>query len=130
MKIDIFTLCDGVYCYENKLTVVGAYDILYLQNLTATPVILNIAAHIIFDCSECGENTIRIEAEEMDSKNKILELNNPLKIAKREHVNTGILNVALTGVPVIFPRTGKYKFSLIVDGKGQSEIILNVQHAV
>lgn len=126
MKIDIFALCDGVYCYENKLTVVGAYDVLNLPNLTATPVSLNIAAHIIFEAEECGDNMISIVAEDMDSGMKVMELKNPLDISPRESVGTGVLNVALSDVPVIFPKTGKYKFTLAIEGRGSAETFLNV----
>ena len=127
MKIDIFALCDGVYCYENKLTIVGAYDVLNLANLTATPVNLNIAAHIIFDAEECGGNMISIVAEDMESGMKVMELRNPFDISSREVVGTGVLNVALSGVPVIFPKPGKYKFTLSIEGRGSADLVLNVQ---
>lgn len=126
MKTDIFALCDGVYCYENKLTVVGAYDVLNLPNLTATPVNLNIAAHIVFEAEECGNSIISIEAEDMDSGMKVMDLKNTLNISQREFVGTGVLNVALSDVPVIFPKTGKYKFTLAIEGIGSAETILNV----
>lgn len=126
MKIDIFTLCDGAYCYEDKLTVIGVYDVLVRQNLTAMPVEINIAAHIIFDADECGNNVISIYGEEMNSGMKVLDLRENLSINKRDNIGTGILNVFLSRIPVVFPQSGKYKFTLDVEGKGKSEIILNV----
>ncbi len=129
MKIDIFALCDGVYCYENKLSLIGVYDVLNFPNIAATPVSLNIAAHIIFDESECGDNLISIEAEEMETGMKVLELKNPLNITPRDNIGTGLLNVSLSGVPVVFPKMGKYKFRLTVEGRGSAELILNVQLA-
>ncbi len=129
MKINIFALCDGVYCYENKLSLIGVYDVLNMLNITATPVNLNIAAHIIFEESECGDNLISIKAEEMETGIIVLDLKNPMNITPRDNIGTGLLNVALSGVPVAFPKMGKYKFTLTVEGRGSAEIILNVQLA-
>lgn len=126
MKIDIFTLCDGVYCYEDKLFVIGSYDTIIRENLTAAPFEINIAAHITFDADECGDNAVNLYGEEISSGQRVLDLKNNLSIRKREQTGTGILNVALSGLPVIFPQTGKYKFTLEVEGKAKSEIILNV----
>lgn len=126
MKIDIFTLCDGVYLYGDKLTVIGMYDVLVLQNLTAAPVTLNIAAHIIFDADECGNNVINIYGEDIETGSRILDLKQKLLIRKRDKIDSGTLNVSLSGVPVIFPRPSKYKFTLEVEGRGKSETILNV----
>lgn len=127
MKIDIFTLCDGVYCYEDKLTIIGVYDVLRRLNLTATPIEINIAAHIVFDENECGENSIHIYGEDAESGMAVLDLNNNnFSITKREKLETGVLNVALSKIPVLFPRAGKYRFTLEVIGKGKSEILLTV----
>lgn len=126
MKIDIFTLCDGVHCYENKLTVIGAYDVLNIQNFTAAPVPINIAARILFDREECGPNTIHIEGTEIESGLKVMDLSNSVEISPREKIGTGILNVLLNGVLVMFPREGKYRFTITVVGKATAEISLNV----
>ena len=126
MTIDIFTLCDGVYCYEDKLTVIGVYVVLIRPNLTAAPVNINIAAHITFGEDECGDNAIRIYGEDMESGALVLDIKNNISINKRENIGTGILNVSLANVPVIFPRPGKYKFVLEIENKGKSEIILTV----
>lgn len=126
MKIGIFTLCDGVYSYEDKLMILGVYDVLRLQNFTASPVALNIAAHILFEAAECGDNTLRIEGVELRTGMKILDLKNDISISERDKIGTGVLNIALSGIPVIFPAEGQYKFTLNVEGKGSSEILLNV----
>lgn len=126
MKIDIFTLCDGVYCYEDKLTIIGVYDVLRRLNFTATPIEINIAAHIVFDENECGENSIHIYGEDAESGMTVMDLKNNVSIIKREKLETGVLNVALSKIPVIFPRAGKYRFTLEIIGKGKSEILLTV----
>lgn len=127
MKVDIFTLCDGVFSYEDKLTIVGVHDTLTLFNLTATPVNINIAAHLLFESDECGENTIRIYAEETENGAIILDLRDRLAISRRESHGTGTLNVALMGIPVLFPKTGIYRFTIEVEGRGSAHTLLNVR---
>ena len=62
----------------------------------------------------------------MESGALVLDIKNNISINKRENIGTGILNVSLANVPVIFPRPGKYKFVLEIENKGKSEIILTV----
>ncbi|MBD5369607.1 MAG: hypothetical protein HDR80_00450 [Bacteroides sp.] len=117
MHTDIFTLCDRVQCYENKLMVIGAYDVISVQNTAPAPLSISIAARIRFEKEECGPSIIKIEASEVATGIKVLDIDNPIDIEARNPIGEGLLNVVLNDVPVLLPREGKYEFTLSVEGK-------------
>lgn len=61
MNIELFTLCDGAYNYNGKLTIVGTLDVMNADSVPAT-VQIGIAMKLRFAPEETGKHklTIRI----------------------------------------------------------------------
>jgi len=61
MNIELFTLCDGAYNYNGKLTIVGTLDVMNADSVPATAQI-GIAMKLRFAPEEAGKHklTIRI----------------------------------------------------------------------
>lgn len=67
MNIELFTLCDGAYNYNGKLTIVGTLDVMNAESVPATAQI-GIAMKLRFAPEESGKHqlTIRIINPEGD----------------------------------------------------------------
>ena len=68
MNIELFTLCDGAYNYNGKLTIVGTLDVMNADNVPATAQI-GIAMKLRFAAEETGKHRLTIRIINPEGRN-------------------------------------------------------------
>ena len=114
MDIRVFTLCDGAYNYNSKLTVVGTVDNLKVAKI---PCIANVglAIKVVFPLSEFGEKSVEIVFKNLFNGQQVLP---PLQFQttiKSEGPESALVIAAnLNGLDI--KTLGKYVVELNVNG--------------
>lgn len=125
MNIRLFTLCDGAYNYNGKLTIVGTIDNIKVLKFPAV-VNFGIAIKVSFPPSEYGKKEMKVGIySEEDSNPVIDEITFPSTEAQGKDGDEAKMAVAGNLTGVIFPKQGKYIVRLTV-GNTQEILPFNV----
>lgn len=115
MKTIVFTLCDGAYNYDGRLTVVGTYDNIRMKSVPGQ-FNANFALKFLIPDSELSPTSeIRIEFKDTN--------NNPIAEPLRKTVpfpetRTGHIHLAMAGsVQLNVAEVGKYKMICFIDDR-------------
>ena len=112
MVIDLFTLCDGAYNYNGKLTIVGTIDTMFVPEVPAK-VQFSIAMKLRFDTTESGKHSMMVRIKDVDGKNIPPDMKLDLDIQPSEADTIVSLAVNAQGLP--FDKFGKYQVEVLVD---------------
>lgn len=112
MVIDLFTLCDGAYNYNGKLTIVGTLDSISVPDVPAK-VQFSIAMKLRFNPDEEGKHTLIVRIKDANGKNIPPDMMLDLDIAPAEASTVVSLAVNAQGLP--FDKLGLYNVDVIVD---------------
>ena len=112
MVIDLFTLCDGAYNYNGKLTIVGTLDTITVADAPAK-VQFSIAMKLRFAPAEAGEHTLIVRIKDVNGKNIPPDMKLGLDI-KPSDVNT-IVSLAVNAQGLPFDKLGEYQVDVLVD---------------
>ena len=112
MKIELFTLCDGAYNYNGKLTIVGTKEGFFVHSFPEK-VSFNIAMKFLITPGQVVEKKLRLQFN--DPENKLmparLECNISAPFSKEEsHIS---LAASIQGVPL--EKDGVYKVAVLLD---------------
>ena len=111
MEVRVFTLCDGAYNYNGKLTIVGTVDHIKLPKVPVVATI-GVAAKIVFDNTEAGEKRVSLSFVD-DSDSPIIP---PIEFTTRVD-SDGFGNFVLAGNinGLDIKKYGNYKVVLRID---------------
>ena len=111
MKVNLFTLCDGAFNYNGKLTIVGTYDNLKIARLPGKADV-SVALKLEAANEESGNKTIVLKLQDNDSVDVVgsISLNTQLTAGEVNYIAA-----ALTIHGVQFSKPGAYH-ALIFDG--------------
>ena len=98
MVIDLFTLCDGAYNYNGKLTIVGTLDSISVPDVPAK-VQFSIAMKLRFNPDEEGKHTLIVRIKDANGKNIPPDMMLDLDIAPAEASTVVSLAVNAQGLP-------------------------------
>ena len=115
MNIRVFTLCDGAYNYNGKLTLVGTIDNIkapkYPNNAD-----VSLAIKMSFLPNENGEKEVIIRFQDSEGKLLVPEIQSPkTKIESKGEEGRLVMVVDLHGLPI--PHEGDYKVILAINNE-------------
>lgn len=116
MDIRLFTLCDGAYNYNGKLTIVGTTDNIKVPHFPAT-VSFGIAVKVSFPPQEYGTKNISLRIIDDSGVDVLPELLLPPSDAKSKNGEEARLVLAGNMQSVNFVKEGEYCVLLNVSGQ-------------
>lgn len=125
MKIELFTLCDGAYNYNGKLTVVGALTTL---NPEAIPcrIKLGLAMRIQVDSKDEGEKVMTVSFMNPDGDKLPVDLTVNLDVKPAsEPVSYITFAAELQGFPL--EQEGSHRVLIAIDGEPMATYSYNVK---
>lgn len=114
MNIRLFTLCDGAYNYNGKLTVVGTTDNIKVGRFPAT-VNIGIAVKVSFPPQEYGTKVMKIQIQDSGNMNVLQEIVLPSTDAKSKEGEEARLALAGNIQGLNFDREGWYVVRLFIN---------------
>jgi len=125
MTIELFSLCDGAYNYNGKLTIVGTLNGIALPQLPAQ-IKVSLAMRMRVGQEDKGEKNMIIHFVNPDGKNLPVELAVKLNIVPTEEPEAYITFAAdIQGLPL--DKEGHYSVDISVDDKQIGNYPFNVQ---
>lgn len=126
MKVELFTLCDGAYNYNGKLTIVGTMDTFTVSALPAS-VGFGIAIKVLLLPEDAGSHVLKVSFVNPDGSNHPGELN--VNFDAKPSVEPFHISLAanINGLP--FHQDGIHKVIVSLDDKSaiESSIVVNVK---
>lgn len=124
MVIDLFTLCDGAYNYNGKLTIVGTIDSITVPEVPAK-IQFSIAMKLRFGTDEAGAHTLVVRIKDVNGKNIPPDMKLGLDI-KPSDVST-IVSLAVNAQGLPFDKFGEYSVDVLVDDEVKGTYVFNIQ---
>ena len=118
MTIELFTLCDGAYNYNNKLTIVGSWTSISVNEIpTKSPV--GIATRVRIEVGEKGKKEMKIQFFNPD--NTIIPTDIVASLDIKQSKETAYINLAGTiqGLPIT--QVGQYFVKVMIDNDVMAE---------
>lgn len=114
MNIRVFTLCDGAYNYNGKLTLVGTIDNLKAPKYPHAADV-SLAIKVSFTPSENGDKTVSIRFQDFAGNLLLPEMQSKTKIESKGEEGRMVMVVDLHGLPI--PKEGEYKVILEINSE-------------
>lgn len=125
MQIELFTLCDGAYNYNGKLTIVGTLNGITVPQLPVQ-IKVSLAMRMRVGQEDVGEKNMLIHFVTPESKNLPVELAVKLNIVPTEEPESYITFAAdIQGLPL--EKEGRYSVDVSIDGEQIGNYPFNVQ---
>lgn len=125
MTIELFSLCDGAYNYNGKLTIVGTLNGIAVPQLPAQ-IKVSLAMRMRIGQGDQGDKNMIIHFVNPDGKNLPVELAVKLNIVPTEEPESYITFAAdIQGLPL--EKEGHYSVDISVDDKQIGNYPFNVQ---
>lgn len=125
MTIELFSLCDGAFNYNGKLTIVGTLNGIAVPQLPA-PIKVSLAMRMRVGREDVGEKKMLIRFVNPEGKNLPVELSVKLNIVPTEEPESYITFAAdIQGLPL--EKEGHYRVNVSIDGKEIGDYPFNVQ---
>lgn len=125
MTIELFSLCDGAYNYNGKLTIVGTLNGIAVPQLPAQ-IKVSLAMRMRVGHEDQGEKNMIIHFVNPDGNNLPVELAVKLNIVPTEEPESYITFAAdIQGLPL--EKEGHYSVDISIDDKPIGNYPFNVQ---
>ncbi len=127
MQIEIFVLCDAATADFGKLSMLGAFDTIWVEK---TPVVhpqCAIALRARFERIERGEHKVVVHFVDADGKNVIPPAQGVIAINFPEEQRSGSANLILNIQGLKLERLGEYSIDLAIDGQQKASLPLFVK---
>lgn len=125
MKIELFSLCDGAYNYNGKLTIVGTLNGIAVPQLPAQ-IKVSLAMRMRVSQRDVGEKKMLIHFIDPDGKNLPVELAVNLNIVPTEEQESYITFAAeIQGLPL--EKAGHHSVNVSIDSEQIGNYPFNVQ---
>lgn len=126
MKVELFTLCDGAYNYNGKLTIVGTMDTFTVNSLPVS-VGFGIAIRVLLLPEDEGSHILKVSFINPDGSNHPGELN--VNFDAKSSVEPFHISLAanVNGLP--FHQEGVHKVVISLDDEPvmESPLIVNIK---
>lgn len=124
MKTIIFTLCDGAFNYDGRLTVVGTYDQMKMTSIPGNAN-ANFALKFRVPVNELGQSaTIRVEFQDMNDNPISDGISKSIAIPASD---TGSIHLAMAGsVKLNVAEAGKHKMICYINDCQVEELVFSI----
>lgn len=123
MRVELFTLCDGAYNYNGKMTIVGTLTNLGVPQVPVN-VQLGLAMKIKVDPNESGTKQMMIRFLNPDGTTIPADLSLKLDIAPKEE--TSFISLAANVQNLPLTQLGELTIKIMIDDSLLSEYQINV----
>jgi hypothetical protein len=129
VNIETFLLCDAAQDYGGKLSVLGAFDAIFVSRLPTAHPHCALALRLRFERVEEGPHGFRIGVIDQDGTPVVPALEGNFKVVVPPGAETTAVNMALNlqGLPI--QKTGTIHIDLAVDGQHRARLPLLIRHA-
>lgn len=125
MNVEVFALCDYAHDERGKLTVVGAFDALMLNELPAVHPLLCIALRLRFQVYELGSHEIMLTLKDENGQPAASPLRAGIEVNGIGR-DSACANLALRLFNLRWEREGRWHFLLEIDGHEKAQLPLYV----
>lgn len=127
MQLEILTLCDAAADYQNKLSLLGAFDTVTAPAFPAAHPQCAIAMRLRFTRIEEGSHALRIHVVDQDGALIMPSLDGQLSVTLGPVNETASVNfiLGIQGLPLNQP--GTYAVNLAIDGREEASVPLYVR---
>ena len=127
MQIEIFALCDAATGDLGKLSMLGAFDTIWVTKTPALHPQCTIVLRARFERIEKGEHKVVVHFVDADGKNVISPAQGAVTINFPEEQSSGSANLILNIQGLKLDKTGEYSIDLAVDGQQKASLPLFVK---
>jgi hypothetical protein len=127
MQIEIFALCDAATGDLGKLSMLGAFDTIWVAKTPAVHPQCAIALRARFERIERGEHKVAVHFVDIDGRNVISPAQGAITINFPEDQSSGSANLILNIQGLKLDRVGEYSIDLAIDGQLKASLPLFVK---
>lgn len=126
MKTEIFTLCDFAAVYAGKLTIVGAFDSVYVKQAPAIIPQCALAVRLRCEKRDIGQHDLKVTIVDASGKSLCTLGETKLQVAVPEVAPSISLDLSVAISSMNISQIGVYAVQLNVDSRLVAEIPLHV----
>jgi len=127
MRLEVFSLCDAATADGGKLSMLGAFDTIWVGKIPAVHPQCSIALRIRFDKIERGEHKITVNFADADGKNIIPPAQGSIIVNFPDGQNSSSANLILNMQGLKIEKFGEYSIDLAIDGRHEASLPLLVR---
>ena len=126
MEIEIFALCDAAADYGGKLSLLGTFDSLQVNQLPATHPHCAVALRVRFERIEEGDHRVRINIVDEDGQSIAPSVDGNIGVKFPPNVSSVCANMVLNINGMKFDKPGRYAIDLAIDARHERSLPINV----
>lgn len=126
MEVQVASLCDAAADYNGKLSLLGAFDTVLVQQFPAVHPHCSVALRILFRDEDAGNHVLRLAMIDEDGKNLLPNIEAQLNIQLAENMFFSSNNLVFNLQGLQFPTAGQYSIDISMDKKMIARIPLQV----
>lgn len=127
MQIEIFALCDAATADFGKLSMLGAFDTIWVKEVPAVHQQCAIVLRTRFEKIERGEHKVVVHFVDADGKNVIPPAEGVIAINFSEEQRFGSAHLILNIQGLKLERLGEHSIDLAIDGQQRASLPLFVK---
>lgn len=130
MEVDLAVLADAANLTGNgKLNILGTFDAITLgPDFPATSTTFSIVVRLVAHPSELGKHKLLLRVADADGK-EVSKLEGDFEVGRKESSPKPARIPLILGAQVTFPSPGDYTFDILIDGRWEKSIPLEVVKA-
>jgi len=130
MRLEVFSLCDAATADGGKLSMLGAFDTIWVGKIPAVHPQCAIALRIRFDKIERGEHKITVNFADADGKNIIPPARGSIIVNFPDGQSSSSANLILNIQGLKIEKFGEYSIDLAIDGRHEASLPLFVRERI
>jgi len=127
MRVEVFSLCDAATADGGKLSMLGAFDTLWIGKMPAVHPQCAIALRIRFDKIERGTHKITVNFANADGKNIIPPAQGSITVNFPDEQSSSSSTLILNIHGLKIEKLGEYSIDLAIDGRHDASLPLIVK---
>ena len=128
MNVQVAVLCDAATDNNGKLSLLGAFDSIYTQQMPAIHPMCAVALRIAFTHAEEGARQLRLNLVDEDGRAIMPAIEMPIQIELPEDAHFVTRNFVVTFQQLKFDQPGLYSMDVSFDDHQQVSIPLFVKY--
>ena len=126
MNVELFALCDAATGDFGKLSMLGAFDTLWVDSLPATHPHCAIALRLRFRSVEAARHTVRVTLMDENGKHAINPMEGQIEVKFPDSRSSVSVNLILNMQGLKFEKAGEYSIDMALDGRQEASLPLFV----
>jgi hypothetical protein len=128
VNIQVAVLCDAATDENGKLSLLGAFDTIYAQQLPAVHPQCSIALRVTFTGVDEGTHQLKLNFVDADGRSVMPSIDIPVEVLLPGEAHFGTRNFIINIQQLKFDQPGIFAIDVSLDGQLQASIPLMVKH--